>query len=562
MYTTFGATQQIISTTKAYGLAHKRRCANYKPSIWNYDFIQSLKSEFTEAVYMTQAKILKEMFIVFLSEELELSRLHITDSISKLGLSNVLPKLMKDALDSIASNPNDTAGFNEDIQKTALRFRLLRQHGYNVSQDVFIGFIDEKVPFKEMIGPDLSGVLELFEASHLAVEGEEILANAKVLSYQNLIDRYQYLDVDRAQQVAHALNGPCHWRVLWFDVRHHIHAYEQQNDNNKILLKLAKLNFNITQAIIIEELKEMSRWLKNLGLIDDIKFSRDRLVETFSWTVGIAFEPQHSLLRKCLTKVVTLVLVLDDLYDIYGSLEELKYFTRAVERWDSQELQQLPKCINICFETLRKTTAEIANEIQKDKGWDDISCYLKTAWADFCKALLSEARWYNANHIPSLEGYLKSAWISSSGPLLSLVTVLCSAEGGPDVLNDKLRESQDLIYCISLIVRLSNDLGTSAAELERGDSPSSILCNMVEANVTEEIAREHIKKMIVNAWKKINRELLLASSERQTHVNQIVNIARVCQFIYHEGDGFGAPNKNIRKQIEGVLIEPIQLSRD
>ncbi|XP_074298487.1 alpha-farnesene synthase-like [Silene latifolia] len=553
----------LIMATKAYNVTHQRRSANYKPNIWSYDFVQSLQSQFIDVAYKIRSEKLKEEFMHSLSEETELSKLHIVDSISKLGLSSLFTKYTKDVLDFIASNTNMTSVSKEDILKTALSFRLLRQHGYNVSQDVFVDFIDEMHPCEEEVGSDhIRGVLELFEASHLAIEGDEILMKAMHFSYHNL-ESHQYFDNDTllSQQVTHALKGPCHWRVVWFDVIHQIHACEQANSGtNKILVELAKLNFNITQAMLIEELKELSRWWNDLGLIKSINFSRDRLVESFLWTVGIAFEPQYALLRKCLTKVITFILVIDDLYDIYGSLEELKSFTKAVERWDSEELQQLPECIKICFEALRTTTAEIADEIQKENDCGDISFYLITAWADFCKALLSEALWYNTNYIPSVEEYMEYARITSSGPLLSLVTCLCTTDCKSDLLKDKLREDQDLVYNMSVIVRLSNDLGTSAAELERGDSPSSILCYMVEAKATEEMARLHVKKMISDTWKNINEELLSASSNQQSYVNLVINIARVFQFVYREGDGFSVPDKDTRKQIKSILIEPLQLS--
>ncbi|GMN47319.1 hypothetical protein TIFTF001_016505 [Ficus carica] len=34
---------------------------------------------------------------------------------------------------------------------------------------------------------------------------------------------------------------------------------------------------------------------------------------------------------QCFTKVVKFVLIVDDVYDLYGSLEELKQFTNAIE---------------------------------------------------------------------------------------------------------------------------------------------------------------------------------------------------------------------------------------
>lgn len=75
------------------------------------------------------------------------------------------------------------------------------------------------------------------------------------------------------------------------------------------------------------------RWWKGLGLANKLSFSRDRLMECFFWSLGIAYEPQFSSLRKGLTKVTSFITLIDDIYDVYGTLDELELFTDAVERF-------------------------------------------------------------------------------------------------------------------------------------------------------------------------------------------------------------------------------------
>ncbi|XP_056689745.1 (E,E)-alpha-farnesene synthase isoform X3 [Spinacia oleracea] len=474
------------------GVTHeRRRTANYKPNIWSYDFIQSLTSNFTKATYKERAEKLKDEFVDVLSEVPELSKPHIVETIRKLGLSNVFHTEIMDALDSIVSNLNaNNVDFEEDILDTSLSFRLLRQHGYHASEDMFINFIGEMDLRKGEAGSksDFRGILELFEATRLALDGEEVMEKVKTFSYQYLTDNFLDMDINLAKQVAYASENPCHRKVLWFDVRHQIHTYELEDNKNLILLELAKLNFNIVQDMHLEDLKQMSRW-------------------------------------------------------------------------DYEEVDQLPECMKICFQALVTTTNEIAKDIQKDKCWNnnDVSPFLKTGWADFCKALLLEAWWDKKRCIPSLEDYLSSAWITSSGPLLSLVALLCTTDGKPEELYEKWEDNQDLIYYTSLVIRLLNDQGTSAAELERGDAHSSILCYMEEASVTEAIAREHMKDIIDSAWSKINMELLNAKTEQQTFVNLVINTARVCHFIYQKGDGFSVQDGDTKKKIKRLLIEPIKL---
>ncbi|KAK9268057.1 hypothetical protein L1049_010496 [Liquidambar formosana] len=544
---------------EAFDTMHQRHSANYKPTIWKYDFLQSLTNEYDEEIYKGRAEKLKENVMCMFDEaEGQFTKLQLIDKIKKFGLANLFKEEIEEALNSIASNNNKKAcNVEEDLHATALCFRLLRQHGHKVSQDMFKGYLNEMGTFSKSICTNIKGMLELFEASHLALEGENILDEAKAFSAENLKEISSDLDSNIAKQVAHALELPLHWRVKWFDVKWHINVYEKEEHKNSILLELAKLNFNMVQATHQEELKEISRWWRNLGLIENLSFTRDRLVESFLWTVGLTFEPRSRCFRKWLTKVINLILIIDDVYDIYGSFEELESFTKAVDRWDSNEAQQLPDCMKICFQALYDITNEIAHAIQKEQGWGRVLPLLKKVWADFCKALFVEAKWYNKGYTPSLQEYLGNAWITSSGPVLCLHAFLAVTHEVTQEMVDLVEANRDLIYCSSLITRLCNDLGTSTAELERGDAPSSILCHMREANVSEEIARKHIREVIVKTWTKMNDDCFTQSPLLQPVVNIIANVARVAQCIYQFGDGFGVQDRETKEHVLSLLIEPL-----
>ena len=57
------------------------------------------------------------------------------------------------------------------------------------------------------------------------------------------------------------------------------------------------------------------------------------MITSFLGGLGIAFEPQFAYSRRVLTIAGALVTVIDDIYDIYGTLDELDLFTYAVERF-------------------------------------------------------------------------------------------------------------------------------------------------------------------------------------------------------------------------------------
>ncbi|MFQ6658664.1 hypothetical protein Gotur_027821 [Gossypium turneri] len=56
---------------------------------------------------------------------------------------------------------------------------------------------------------------------------------------------------------------------------------------------------------------------------DKLPFARDRMVECYFWAIGSVPDPKFSKYRRNLTKFGSLTTILVDVYDIYGSMDEL-----------------------------------------------------------------------------------------------------------------------------------------------------------------------------------------------------------------------------------------------
>ncbi|KAL1189660.1 1,8-cineole synthase 2 [Cardamine amara subsp. amara] len=84
-----------------------------------------------------------------------------------------------------------------------------------------------------------------------------------------------------------------------------------------------------------------------------------------------------------MTIVNALVTTIDDIYDIYGTLEELELFTAVVDSWDVNRLDELPEYMRLCFLILYNEINGIGCDILKHKNIDVIP-FLKKSWADLC----------------------------------------------------------------------------------------------------------------------------------------------------------------------------------
>lgn len=94
------------------------------------------------------------------------------------------------------------------------------------------------------------------------------------------------------------------------------------------------------------------------------------------------------------------------------------------------------------------------------------------------------------------------------------------------------------------------------AERERGDAASSIACYMNELNVSEEKARKHIQDIINCAWKKINGHCSTQNVLMEPFFNKARNAARMAHTLYLNGDGFGIQDRDIKKHILSLVVEP------
>ncbi|XP_057484919.1 (-)-alpha-terpineol synthase-like [Actinidia eriantha] len=139
---------------------------------------------------------------------------------------------------------------------------------------------------------------------------------------------------------------------------------------------------------------------------------------------GVDFMPQFGYRRRMATIVNALTTTIDDVYDVYGTLDELILFTSAVERWDITAMEPLPDYMKICFLSLFNSINEMGYDVLKEQGVNIVP-YIQKMWADLCKCYLVEgleAKWYYSGYTPTFQEYMENAWISISAPVFAIVS--------------------------------------------------------------------------------------------------------------------------------------------
>ena len=113
---------------------------------------------------------------------------------------------------------------------------------------------------KASLSQDCKGMLNLYEASYLLVEGETILENARDLAAKHLKECLkQNSDHYLSMLADHALELPLHWRMPRSEARWFVDVYGKKDDKNSIILELSVLDYNIVQAMHQEDLRFASK---------------------------------------------------------------------------------------------------------------------------------------------------------------------------------------------------------------------------------------------------------------------------------------------------------------
>ncbi|KAL6140088.1 hypothetical protein ACLB2K_058389 [Fragaria x ananassa] len=130
------------TATQASYLDVQRRTADYKPSIWSYEFLRSLhiddrnyKEQYEDNKWKSMEEYVKHMLGYDNDAQSVETTLEVIDDIQRLGLGHRLEASIIGTLHRIMKNLDQVT--DEDtpsLHLTALSFRLLRQHGFQVSQ--------------------------------------------------------------------------------------------------------------------------------------------------------------------------------------------------------------------------------------------------------------------------------------------------------------------------------------------------------------------------------------------------------------------------------------------
>ncbi|CAI9279801.1 unnamed protein product [Lactuca saligna] len=442
------------------------------------------------------------------------------EPLKPMDMVNALQKLcinhhFKEEIDSILKKHytkifnGHVSNHDQSLYEVSCNFRILRQQGYYIPADnVFAGFKQKNGMFLEEMMEDVKGLMALYEASHLSIEGEHILEEAADFSSHALKEMMPFLNQDEAIMVKNTLEHPYQRTSSTFMVNKFIKHY-----SGTTMAQLAEMELVKLQALHRIQVTQISRWWEELGLAEELKLARSQPLNWYLWPMASLDDPSLSEQRLELIKPIALIFIIDDIFDVYGTLDELVLFTEAVIRWDKY-------------------------------GFNPIE-YLKRTWINLFEVFLVEAKWFASGHLPNADEYLRNGIVSSG---VEVVTVHMFFLLGCATNEDSatiIKDNPGITFCLAKILRLWDDLGSTKDENQDGHDGSYVIYYMKEnEGCSLQDAKGYVMSMISNIWKQLNKECLAPNKFSAPFIKACLNLARMVPMMYNYDENHSLPLLN------------------
>ncbi|CAN1266161.1 Probable terpene synthase 3 [Linum perenne] len=541
-----------MDSTESNSVSDHRPTAEFHPSPWG-DFFLTHVFHSDEVVRDWNEKIeeLKPQVLTMLLSPKEglWEKLNLVDVIGRLGIGYHFEGEIERLLQQVYVDQD-----GHDLSTISLRFRLLRQYGYNT----FKRFkTEDGESFKEELVNDIEGLLSLYEAAYMRIQGETILDEAIHFTKLHLATT-KFDDSSSSSQLAkrisHALERPLRKGVAKLEQLFFITIYEQMHGHDETLLTLAKLSFNVVQNMYQKELKVLTKLWIELDLIRRGGYARDKLIEVYFWAIGSMWEPKFSLARCTFTRATILYSVYDDTYNAYGKINELELLTDAIKRWDTDM-----KGVNYKMKMLFEATVIACDEldlITSNDGRPYCLEYRKLSIYNLVRWYLEEARWLAKSYVPTLDEYRQVSSFSTAYQAMVWATLCGLGELGTKQVFDWLLTKSKILAASSDQCRLMDDIQSHQFEQKRGHAASSVECYMTQYKVSREEAVNALNDTVEEDWKIVNEELLNPKNRNipKDVLSLFLGYEQIMDVLYKYSDGYTHSNTTTKDTLTDLFV--------
>lgn len=505
-------------------------------------------------------------------------RLRMVDTLERLGIARHFRVEIQNVLDETYRCwvQKDEQIFM-DVVTCALAFRVLRTNGYQVSSDPLVEITKESDYMNSLEEPfkDEYEALEVYRASQIIHKEELAFGEQNLKSIDFLKRKISTASIPSNshskfihKEVDDALKLPFNASLERMSTRRNIEhynvddsrilktTYRSSNISNEDYLRLAVEDFNACQSIYREELKGLERWVVE-NRLDKLKFARQKAAYCYFSAASTLPSPELSDARISWAKNGILTTVVDDFFDVGGSMDELVNLIQSLEKWNvNVDDDCCSEEVRIIFSALKDAICWIGDKAYKWQARDITSHVIET-WLDLMKSMLREAIWSKGDRMPTINEYMENGYVSFAlGPIVLPALYFIGPRLSEEIVQSS--EYHNLFKLMSTQGRLLNDIQGFKREMQAGKlNALTLQMNRGKHGVVEEEVVEEMKMVIGNKRRELMRLVLetKGSIVPKACKDAFWSMSNVLNLFYATDDGF--TGNAILDVVKQTIYEPV-----
>ncbi|KAJ8432482.1 LOW QUALITY PROTEIN: hypothetical protein Cgig2_012700 [Carnegiea gigantea] len=346
--------------------------------------------------------------------------------------------------------------------------------------------------------------------------------------------------------------------------------------DNKDLLRLAMENYERRQLVYSKELQELrkkaverllrrrrvwstrhpsradlmgmveflaSSWCKALGLMD-MGFAREKTVYSFAIASSVSFLCEiDSNVRLTITKAAILIVIVDDVFDVKGTIDELRILTTAVQS-------------ELIFDALDFITKEVVKKYFDHHGID-IMDNLRQIWYETFSSWLVESTWSKLGKVPFMASCLKNEMISLRTQWFFMLHALLTPTISPLDLNPpRYKEITKFLMiscCLLNDIQGYEDGKVNAVMLYLRENPDS--------NIGDAIG--YLQNILENTKMEVLEHTLIKDAGNLPNSFKMLHLAclKVFQMFYNSTNHFDSKD-SLHNDINKAIFTPLEIEEE
>ncbi|RCV35884.1 hypothetical protein SETIT_7G275700v2 [Setaria italica] len=402
---------------------------------------------------------------------------------------------------------------------------------------------------------DPRGLLSLYNAAYMFIHDEAL---EEAISFARLhLESMRYnLKYPLSEQVNRALHIPLPRTVRRVETLHYMSEYKHEREYNPNILELAKIDFNNLQQLHIKEIEAISKWWKNLYAEVALSFARNRIVQLYLWTYAVYYEHEYSCARIILTKLFAVITMMDDIYDTRATLEESQKLNEAIKRWDESAVSILPEYLKKFYLRILRTFKEIQDMLAPNEQYK--VSYAQKSFQTLSNYYLQGAEWFHCKKTPTFKERVEASLMDSGGSFSCVALLVGMGDIASKEALDWALGCTGAVRACGLITRYMNDITALKHGNREQDAANSVECYIAEYNVASEVAIANIYRMVEDAWKTANKDLLELGSLRPA-VRRVIDATASLTLMYGDKKDTFTFGDDLESLITRLFFSPITI---